>query len=57
MGFTHPPGGFKYQNLSILCPHFYKPPCINYDCIDYRARDAKKMGIASLMSEFAITRD
>ena len=52
VGFGHPPGGNKYRNESILCYHFYMPPAVNLKTIQARVNDAKRMGIASILSEF-----
>jgi endoglycosylceramidase len=52
VGFTHPPGGKRYQNESILCYHFYMPPSINLKAIKARVNDAKRLGISSILSEF-----
>lgn len=52
-GFSHPPGGKRYQNLSAYSYHFYSPPDKNLQkTIKARINDAKRLGVPSFLSEF-----
>lgn len=54
-GFSHPPGGSRYQNSSILCYHYYNPPTVNTKgFMKARMRDIKRLKIGGLLSEFYI---
>lgn len=52
VGFSHPPGGHRYANVSVLAYHYYKPPALGYGTIDHRIKDGKRLGIMSFLSEF-----
>lgn len=53
VGFSHPPGGEKYQNRSVLSHHFYKPPDLGVDMHFYhRQKDIKRLKIAGMLTEF-----
>lgn len=54
-GFTHPPGGRRYENSSIFCYHYYNPPTVNLNAF-MRARmsDVKRLGGGGLLSELYI---
>lgn len=55
-GFTHPPGGFKYSNSSILCYHYYDSVNLNYKkTINARVRDIKRLRTGGILSEFFIS--
>ena len=49
-GFSHPPGGTKYRNQSVLCYHYYSPPDFSLNAIEHLIGDAKRMGVSSLLS-------
>jgi hypothetical protein len=53
VGFSHPPGGKRYENQSLLCYHFYIPPALNTSTIQARINDAKRLGMTSIVSEFS----
>ena len=51
-GFSHPPGGFRYKDESVFCYHFYNPPDFSTRAIDYLIKDAKRLQVSSILSEF-----
>lgn len=54
-GFTHPPGGKRYSNQSILCYHYYNPPTIKLEgFMQARMNDIKRLGTGGILSEFFI---
>jgi endoglycosylceramidase len=52
VGFNYPPGGNRFRNLSVFSYHFYKPPALGFNTIDYRVKDGKRLGLLSFLSEF-----
>lgn len=50
VGFTHPPGGKRYADKSVLAYHYYKPPALGYGTIDHRVKDGKRLGVTSFLS-------
>ncbi len=50
-GFSHAPGGKRYNNQSIFCYHHYQPPALSLKSLDTYVKDGKKLGVASLLSE------
>lgn len=54
-GFTHPPGGKKYENSSIFCYHYYNPPSFNLKkFMTARMNDVKRLNVGGLLSEFYV---
>ena len=54
-GFSHPPGGRKYSNSSILCYHYYNPPTLNLKkFMKARMKDIDRLKIGGLLSEFYV---
>jgi endoglycosylceramidase len=52
VGFSHPPGGNRYANKSVLAYHYYHPPALGYGTIDKRVEDGERLGVVSFLSEF-----
>lgn len=51
-GFSHPPGGKRFANTSVLSYHYYKPPALGLGTIKSRVQDGKRLGVVSFLSEF-----
>ena len=50
-GFTHPPGGERYENSSIFCYHYYNPPTLDLEGFwNARIKDVKRMNVAGILS-------
>jgi endoglycosylceramidase len=52
VGFSHPPGGHRFANKSVLAYHYYAPPALGLGTIDSRIADAKRLGIPSFLTEY-----
>jgi len=52
-GFTHPPGGEQYANVSVLAYHWYKPPQMGDGTFQATVFTdaARRLNVASLLSE------
>jgi len=49
-GFSHPPGGKRFANTSVLSYHYYKPPALGLGTIKSRVQDGKRLGVVSFLS-------
>lgn len=50
-GFTHPPGGMRYSNTSILCYHYYTPPEETFEpYFKARYEDTLRLGTGGILS-------
>lgn len=54
MGFTHPPGGKRFANTSVLAYHYEVPLDYTFNTIDARVKDGERLGVASFLTEFHI---
>lgn len=52
-GFTTAPGGAEFADRSVFAYHYYNPPQFNADIYFHtRIKDAERLGVASMLTEF-----